>query len=235
MLKLDKWKYCIDLLVILLTYFVVFGIIGIFYMVLKIDTRDFPLLVQTIIGSLFQFGSMGLGITFVCMWRKESYCSFGLKADKFLMTILLSAAICLPTLFYLYINNEVHSYFPLQNVNFTKDILASSFPINLVGIVFIVVSWGFFEGFSYVVMSDRINKLFPSKSFWLDWGAIICGGFCITTHLIVGIIGVSSLYANVFDALIDFILIYGMLLVYKYTGNAWGCVFIFCFYWNAIS
>lgn len=234
-MKIDRSKYGIDLLVILLTHFGVFGIIGIFYMLLKLDTRDFPLLVQTIIGSLFQFGMMGLGIIFVCVRRKESFCSFGLKTDKLLMTIILSAVICLPTLFYQYISNQVHSYFPFQSVHFTKDIITSSFPVNLVGIVFIILSWGFFEGFSYVVMSDRINKLLPSKYLWLDWGAVLCGAFCIVTHIIVGLIGVSAMYVNIFDALFDFILIYGMLIVYKYTKNAWGCVFIFCFFWNAIS
>lgn len=31
-----------------------------------------------------------------------------------------------------------------------------------------------------------------------------------------------------------FILIYGMLIVRKETGNAWGCILIFFVYWNAI-
>ena len=31
-----------------------------------------------------------------------------------------------------------------------------------------------------------------------------------------------------------FIAIYGMLIVKKKTGNAWGCVLAFCFIWNAL-
>jgi len=29
------------------------------------------------------------------------------------------------------------------------------------------------------------------------------------------------------------IIIYGMLMVKEFTGNAWGCIFIFVFLWNA--
>lgn len=36
-------------------------------------------------------------------------------------------------------------------------------------------------------------------------------------------------------AITEFLLIYGMLVVYRYTGNAWGSVFIFCFFWNGIG
>lgn len=36
---------------------------------------------------------------------------------------------------------------------------------------------------------------------------------------------------NAFKAIVA---IYGMLFVSKQTGNAWGCIFAFCFIWNAI-
>lgn len=37
-----------------------------------------------------------------------------------------------------------------------------------------------------------------------------------------------------FQILTTFAAIYGMLIVRKLTGNAWGCIFAFCFIWNAI-
>ncbi len=52
---------------------------------------------------------------------------------------------------------------------------------------------------------------------------------CIVVH---GAIGVTP------DAIIEMLctifLIYGMLMVRKKTGNAWGCVLIFFAYWNAL-
>ena len=36
------------------------------------------------------------------------------------------------------------------------------------------------------------------------------------------------------EMLCTIFLIYGMLIVRKATGNAWGCVLIFVLYWNAL-
>lgn len=228
MLKSDKRKYGIDLVIIGLTSLAVYSVMGIFYMLLNIDTGGLPLLVQTLIVALFEFGSMGLGITIICVLRKESFASFGLKKEKLLLTVLLSALVCLPELLYIVYQNGGFTYLPFQGVNFTRSVLVSGFPVNVIGMLIIITSWGFFEGFTYVVISDRINKILPPKNLFFNWGAIICSIFCLLIHIMVG-------HTYGFDALTTFILIYGMLVVYRYTGNAWGCVFIYCFYWNAIG
>lgn len=230
MLKSDKRKYSVDLWILALTCSLFYAVLGIFYMLLKFDTGKFPLLLQTLIGAVFEFGVMGLGITIVCIRNKESFASFGLKREKLLLTIVLSALVCLPQfLFDLFASSGTITYFPLQNVNFTKPVLAADFPVNIIGMLIIIITWGFFEGFSYVVMSDRINKRFPSSNLFLNWGAIICGIFCILVHLLLG-----QSY-SITGAITEFVLIYGMLVAYRYTGNAWGCVFIFCFFWSGIG
>ena len=38
----------------------------------------------------------------------------------------------------------------------------------------------------------------------------------------------------IIEMLCTMFLIYGMLMVRKHTGNAWGCVLIFFVYWNAL-
>lgn len=228
-MKSDKRKYSVDLWIIALSWSLSYGIMGVFYMLLKFDMGQFPILVQTLIGAGFEFGCMGLGITIVCIRNKESFASFGLKKEKLLSTIALSAFVCLPQFIYDLLTRETFTYFPLQNVNFTKPILASGFPVKVIGMLIIIITWGFFEGFSYVVMSDRINKRLSSPNLFLNWGAIICGIFCIVIHLLVG-----QSYSMI-GAVTEFLLIYGMLVVYRYTGNAWGCVFIFCFFWSGIG
>ena len=51
------------------------------------------------------------------------------------------------------------------------------------------------------------------------------------THMVLpGIITLERLI----EMLTTMILIYGMLIVRKETGNAWGCVLIFFVYWNAL-
>jgi hypothetical protein len=187
-----------------------------------------PVLVNTLIGAVIEYAALGLGATVVCLLRKESFASFGLKREKLPLVILLSALACMPSLLYTIAQNGAITYFPMQGPNPTEATLAAGFPTNVIGYLIIMISWGFFEGFSYVVMSDRINKLLPSKNLFLDAGAIICGVFCVLIHLTVGQpFGLGHIT--------DFIIIYGMIVAYRRTGNAWGCVFVYMFYWNAIG
>ena len=227
--QISKKKYAIDLLIIGLVSLIIFLIFGLIFLVLKIDVTDKPLLLQVLIWSFMEYGIMGLGMTIVCIFRKESFVSFGLKKEKLLLTLALSILPCLPELLKTVIQNGGIIYSPFQGVNFTKSVLASGFPVNVVGMIMIVTSWGFFEGFTYAVISDRINKLLPKNSIFINWGAIICGIYCVLIHIIVG-----HSYSGI-DVLCTFLVIYGMLVVYKYTGNAWGCVFVYLIYWNAIA
>lgn len=219
-------KSRMDLVIILSSMIITFLFLGL-YQAFHIDLGKFPLLVQTMVWALVEYGMMGLGISIVCFLRKESFASFGLKKDKLLPTLLLSAAVCLPELLYIASQKGGITYFPFQAVNFTKPVLAAGFPVNLIGMMMIAASWGFFEGFSYVVIYDRINKLLPAKHVLLNWGAILCGIVCLLMHVLVG-------QTFGLEAIVVFIIIYGMLVTYSITKNAWGCVFIFCLYWNAI-
>lgn len=228
-MKSNTKKYSVDLIIVGLFVLIVYGILGVFYMLLKIDIGALPILVQTLIGALFQFGLMGLGIVVICVRNKESFLNFGLKKEKLILTIILSILVCLPSLIFQIFTNKNLSYFPLQNVNFTKPVLAAGFPINIVGMIIIIVTWGFFEGFSYVVISDRINKLLSPKSLLINWGAIICGIFCLVIHVLLG-----QSY-SFWGTITEFVLIYGMLVVYHYTGNAWGCVLIFLLFWSGVG
>jgi len=225
--KFDKRKYGVDILILALSVVVAFAFIGVFYLLIKADLKSLPILIQTLFGGFTEYVLLGLGITIVCIFRKESFKSFGLKREKLLITILLSALVCLPALLREVLQSETITYFPFQGVNFTRPILASGFPVNVIGMLIIITAWGFFEGFSYVVLYDRINKLLPAKNLFLNWGAIICGIFCLLIHIALG-----QTYG--INGITTFIIIYGMLVVYRYTGNAWGCVLIYCFYWNAI-
>ena len=226
-LKPDRRKYGVDILIIAAASFAAWCAMGVFFLLLKIDLGGFPVLAQTLIMALFEFGVMGLGITLVCVYRKEGFASFGLKKEGLLATVLLSALVCLPELLYTVYQYGSITYFPFQGVNYTKAVLASGFPVNVAGMLLIIASWGFFEGFTYVVISDRINKILPAKNPFLNWGAIICGIFCLLIHIVAG-------HTYGMDAITTFIIIYGMLVVYRFTGNAWGCVFIYLFWWNAI-
>ena len=180
------------------------------------------------IGGIFQFGLAGLGITVVSVLRKESFQSHGLTGKKIIPTILLSALCCVPDFLYNLQAGNVQGWFPFSGVNTTTEVVSSSFPINILGMLITAICWGFFEGFNYVVIGDKISERWPSKYRFWDWGAFICAVMCILIH---GVIGVTP--EAILEMLTTIFLIYGMLIVRKITGNAWGCVIIFLLYWNA--
>ena len=230
--KERKKQLDIDLWIIVIVSFLILGIYGIFNqrIIKEGDYSTIPIVLRVLfVGVVFQFGLAGLGITIVTIMRKESFLDHGLTVKKIIPTVLLSALCCVPEFMYYYLSGSVHGWFPFMSVKTTAEVMASGFPSNVLGMLITLICWGFFEGFNYVVISDKINERYPSKYRFWDWGAFSCAIMCILVH---GAIGLTP--DAVAEMLGTLILIYGMLLVRRETGNAWGCVLIFIFYWNAI-
>ena len=160
-----------------------------------IGNSNISVIPRLLLNAGVQFGVAGLGITIVCILRKENFTHFGLIR---------------------------------KNILITDDVIASGIPFSILGMALIVLVWGFFEGFNYVVICDKINRRYPTTNEWLDYGAITCAIVCILFHPF------STSFWGIVEMITTFIAIYGMLIVKKKTGNAWGCVFAFCFIWNAI-
>lgn len=192
--------------------------------------RSVPVVLKVLlIGACGQFAVAGLGISVVCLIRKQRFRDFGLNTENLLPALLLSLLCCVPEFTYYLARGYVSGWCPFQGVNTTAEVLASPFPSNVIGFLITALFWGFFEGFNYVVIRDKISALYPSKYRFFDWGALVCAVMCILVH---GAVGVTP--EAVLEMVSTFILIYSMLIVRKETGNAWGCILIFFVYWNAI-
>lgn len=173
-----------------------------------------------------QFGIAGLGITIVCIFRKENFTYFGLTRKNLFKTIIWTIICFVPSTCYIFLSGQFNGYQPFS-ILITDDVIASGIPFSILGMALIVLVWGFFEGFNYVVICDKINKRYPTTNQWLDYGAAICAIVCILFHPF------RTSFWGIVEIITTFIAIYGMLIVKKKTGNAWGCVFAFCFIWNA--
>ena len=174
-----------------------------------------------------QFGVAGLGITIVCILRKEKFTHFGLIRKNVFKAIIWTIICFVPSILYVFLSGQFNGYQPFS-ILITDDVIASGIPFSIIGMALIIVVWGFFEGFNYAVICEKINSRYPSKKKWLDYGAITCAIICILFHPF------STSFWGIVEIITTFIAIYGMLMVRKQTGNAWGCVFAFCFIWNAI-
>ncbi len=222
-LDVDLWLIAIISIATLMLYIVFNN-----HIIAVLKNNSIHVLLRVLLGATFQFGIAGLGIVVVSVFRKESFFSHGLRKKGIALSIILCVACFFPNIVFSFATKQVLSYLPFQSVWTTKDIIASGFPTNIIGMLITTIVWGFFEGFNYVVVSDKINGRYPSNNKWLNWGAISCGILCILIH---GAIGVSI--ENIIETLTIFFLIYGMLIVKEQTGNAWGCITIFMLLWNA--
>jgi len=231
--KERKKQLSMDLWIIAIVTFVVLGIVVICSgsgMKEFANNQSINIAIRVfVIGICGQFGVAGLGITVVCLLRKESFLKFGLNTKNVLPALGLSLLCCVPDFIYCLMNGSVHAWFPFWDVNTTPEVVASAFPYNVLAYIITAVCWGFFEGFNYVVIRDKISEMYPSKYRFWDWGAFICAIMCILIH---GAVGVTP--DALIEMLVTIILIYGMLIVRKETGNAWGCILIFFVYWNAL-
>ncbi len=223
-------KLDVDLWIIAVASFVSLGIFMVFQKEVygTVRNEELPVLSRVLFVALFQYGIAGLGITIVSILRKEHFFSYGLKIKGMFLSILFCALCFVPNIIFSFVIGHSNSYLPFQCVLTTKEVLASGFPINMIGMLITATVWGFFEGFNYVVISEKINRRYPTNSKWLNWGAIFCAIMCILIH---GSIGVT--FEGIIETLTILIIVYGMLIVKEFTGNAWGCVFVFVFLWNA--
>jgi uncharacterized membrane protein YqaE (UPF0057 family) len=225
-----KRKADVDLIIIVFVTLIVLGLAMALQkqFVTFVNSKSINILLRTVVSALIQFGIAGLGITIVSIFRKESFLSYGLKRKGALLSIILCVLCFIPNIVFGLVSGQITSYLPFQQVWFTKEVLSSDFPVNIIGMTLITVAWGFFEGFNYVVISDKINTRYPSKNRWVNWGAISSAILCILIH---GAVGVTM--ESIIEMFTIIIIIYGMLMVKEFTSNAWGCVFIFVFLWNA--
>lgn len=78
----------------------------------------------------------------------------------------------------------------------------------------IILVWGFFEGFNYVVISEKLNRYYSKKSKWVNIGAITCAIICILFHPF------STSFWGIVETITTFIAIYGIIIVKDETNNA---------------
>ncbi len=228
-LILEQKKADLDLIIIGIITFIIFGIYAFYGNSINnfIKNSNINVVLRLLLNATIQFGVAGLGIVIVMILRKEGFYQFGLIKKNTIKSILATIFCFIPSIIYTFISGNFNGYRPMS-ISITNDVFHSGFPINILGLVLIFLVWGFFEGFNYVVIADKINKRYPSKNNWLNYGAITCAIVCLIFHPI------HITMWGLVDLITTFFAIYGMLIVKNKTKNAWGIIFAFFFIWNAI-
>ena len=227
--KEQKKKLTIDLWIIALITMAVYTVYGIFGSEIMSFCKDSEISVwpRLLTAAALEFGIAGLGITIVCLIRKESFASFGLRRHNAIKAVLWTILCFLPYILFVFLSGQFEGYEPLS-IMVTPDIHKAGIVATVIGTLIIAVVWGFFEGFNYVVICEKINRRFPVKNKFFDWGALVVSIMGILFH------PMNFSLLGIIEIVTTFIALYGMLQVRKAFGNAWGCVFAFLFIWNAL-
>ena len=193
-----------------------------------VNNGDISVIIRLLLIAGIQFGVAGLGITIVSILRKEKFTQFGLTKKNIGKAIVGTIICFLPYICYIFASGQFKGYQPFYSILIKDDVISSGMPLSILGMAVIVIVWGFFEGFNYAVICEKINRRYPSQNQWLDYGAITCAVICVLFH------SFSISFLGIIEILTTFTAVYGMLIIKKKTKNAWGCIFAFCFIWNAL-
>ena len=228
-IKERKKKLTIDLWIIALVTIAVYIVYGVFgsRIMSFCKNSDISVWPRLLTAAALEFGIAGLGITIVGLMRKESFASFGLRWENAIKAVLWTIVFFLPYILFIFLSGQFEGYEPLS-IMVTPDLPKAGIVATIIGTLVIAVVWGFFEGFNYVVICEKINRRFPVKTKFFDWGALVVSIMGILFH------PMSFSIQGIIEIVTTFIAIYGMLQVRKVYKNAWGCVFAFLFIWNAL-
>ena len=228
-IKERKKKLTIDLWIIALVTIAVYIVYGVFgsRIMSFCKNSDISVWPRLLMAAALEFGIAGLGITIVGLMRKESFASFGLRWENAIKAVLWTIVFFLPYILFIFLSGQFEGYEPLS-IMVTPDLHKAGIVATIIGTLVIAIVWGFFEGFNYVVICEKINRRFPVKTKFFDWGALVVSIMGILYH------PMSFSIQGIIEIVTTFIAIYGMLQVRKVYKNAWGCVFAFLFIWNAL-
>lgn len=228
-IKERKKKLTIDLWIIALVTIAVYIVYGVFgsRIMSFCKNSDISVWPRLLMAAALEFGIAGLGITIVGLMRKESFASFGLRWENAIKAVLWTIVFFLPYILFIFLSGQFEGYEPLS-IMVTPDLHKAGIVATIIGTLVIAVVWGFFEGFNYVVICEKINRRFPVKTKFFDWDALVVSIMGILFH------PMSFSIQGIIEIVTTFIAIYGMLQVRKVYKNAWGCVFAFLFIWNAL-
>ena len=228
-IKERKKKLTIDLWIIALVTIAVYIVYGVFgsRIMSFCKNSDISVWPRLLMAAALEFGIAGLGITIVGLMRKESFASFGLRWENAIKAVLWTIVFFLPYILFIFLSGQFEGYEPLS-IMVTPDLHKAGIVATIIGTLVIAIVWGFFEGFNYVVICEKINRRFPVKTKFFDWGALVVSIMGILFH------PMSFSIQGIIEIVTTFIAIYGMLQVRKVYTNAWGCVFAFLFIWNAL-
>ena len=171
----------------------------------------------------------GWGLQSFVFCARKNFRTYGLTRKNAFKAIIGTVICFIPSICCIFLSGQFSGYQPFS-ILITDDVIASGIPLFSHRHGFDCCLCGdFLRDLTMLVVCEKIDRRYPSKKKWLDYGAITCAVICILFHPFStsfwGIVEIITTFiCNIWDA--D-----GKKANWQ---RQWGCVFAFCFIWNAI-
>ena len=177
--------------------------------------------------ALIEFGAAGLGPVIVMLIRKERFPSYGFVKKNTTLSLAIGLASIFVFLLLTYLIEGRVQWLPLRRISVTATAAGLPLPLNVVGLLLIAASWGFFEGFTLIFASKKISALVKTQNPWLKPGPIVI----IVVNVIVHFLTDHTIDVTwILGALVT----YAVVIIPETTENSWGSVLLFFGIWNAV-
>ncbi|MFP4698443.1 MAG: hypothetical protein ACLFMO_07030 [Eubacteriales bacterium] len=175
-----------------------------------------------------QFSVAGLAPVIVMVLRKEKLSNYGFKKLGGINSLIFSLnSIFIYSIIKITQTQGFVEWMPFSKIELTWMAIEEPFPLSIISILIIVLCWGFFQGFTLIFVSKKINQLFDIKNPFLRPAPILV--------LIVSIfIQLATRNISDFTWVADVLIAYVVVLIPEVTDNSWGSILIFFALWNAI-
>ena len=197
------------------------------YGVFKNDLKSFTGFGAIAAYAAMEFSVAGLGPVVVMILRRERFSTYGFTKNNLSLSLAVGLISIFLFILLVYLTAGTVQWQPLRRISVTATALALPLPLNILGLVLIAAAWGFFEGFTLIVASKKINALVATNNPWLKPGPILI----IVVNLIV-----HALTDHTIDAtwIVAALVTYAVVLIPETTRNSWGGALLFFGIWNAV-
>ena len=97
-----------------------------------VKDSDISIIPRLLLNAGVQFGIAGLGITIVCILRKEKFTAFGLTRKNAGKAAVGTFLCFIPSICYIFASGQFDGYRPFS-ILVTNDVLAAGFPVSVLG------------------------------------------------------------------------------------------------------
>ena len=186
------------------------------------------ILLRALFLSVLHFAQAGFALCIVMKFRSEKFINNGLGMKNVMPALAHSTVLTLVYIIVIALRGTWRLNYPFRPESVCNELIsAQPVLIMIIGLFIFMISCGFFEAYNFAYVSRKINLLFPTKNVYLSPGPIIVSLIGFIAHAVVGINGWIGSLPLLF-------LIYGLMIVYEKTDNAWGCVLAFSVIWILI-